>query len=104
VKGVEAGRAEVRWWLRAPSGVPVQGRRVRVVGGCYGRGEPRREAVDGGAHRRGTLGGGKVEAAESSGEGNILWWRSATHGSGRWSRDGRSLGWHRRSTSVAGGG
>jgi hypothetical protein len=39
-------------------------RRVRVVGGCYGRGELRREVADGGAHRRGALGGGEAEAAE----------------------------------------
>jgi hypothetical protein len=64
VKGVRAGRAEARWRRRAPSGVLSQGRRVRVVGGCYGRGEPRREAADGGAHRRGALGRGEAEAAE----------------------------------------
>jgi hypothetical protein len=29
VKGVRAGRAEARWRLRAPSGAPAQGRRVR---------------------------------------------------------------------------
>jgi hypothetical protein len=32
VKGVGAGRAEARWWLRAPSGAPAQGRRVRGGG------------------------------------------------------------------------
>jgi hypothetical protein len=29
VKGVGVGRAEARWLLQAPSGVPVQRRRVR---------------------------------------------------------------------------
>jgi hypothetical protein len=29
VKGVGAGRAEARWWLRAPSSAPAQGRKVR---------------------------------------------------------------------------
>jgi hypothetical protein len=33
VKGVRAGRAEARWRLRAPSGAPAQGRRVRGEGG-----------------------------------------------------------------------
>jgi hypothetical protein len=70
VKGVGAGRAEVRWWLRAPSGVPTQGRRVRVVGGCCGHGEPRREAADGGAHWR----GGRRLAA----------WEDGRETSGRW--------------------
>jgi hypothetical protein len=50
VKGVGAGGAEVWWWLRAPFGAPAQGRRVRGVKGCCGRGESKREAADGGAH------------------------------------------------------
>jgi hypothetical protein len=51
VKGVGASRAEAKWQLQAPSGVPAQGGRVRVVGGCCGRGESRREAADGGVVR-----------------------------------------------------
>jgi hypothetical protein len=64
VKGVGADRAEARWRLQAPFGVPAQGRRMRVVGGCWDRDEPRREAADGGAHRRGVLGGGEAEVVE----------------------------------------
>jgi hypothetical protein len=67
VKGVRAGRAEVRWRLQAPSGAPAQGRRVRVVGGCCSHGESKREVADRGAHRRGALGGGEAEA-ENRGE------------------------------------
>jgi hypothetical protein len=63
VKGVGAGKAEARWWLRAPFGAPAQGRRVRVLRGCYDRGELKREAVDGLAHQRGMHGGGEAEAA-----------------------------------------
>jgi hypothetical protein len=51
VKGVEAGRVEVRWRLRAPSGATVQGRRVKGEKGCCGHGESKREATDGGAHQ-----------------------------------------------------
>jgi hypothetical protein len=36
--------------------------------------------------------------------GDVRWWRSVAHSSGRWSGHGRSLGWHRHSVSVAGGG
>jgi hypothetical protein len=57
VKGVGADRADARWRLRAPFGAPAQGRRVRGLRGCCGRGESKREATDGGAHRRGALGG-----------------------------------------------
>jgi hypothetical protein len=60
VKGVGAGRAKARWRLRAPSGAPAQGRRVRGVRGCCGHGESKREAADGGAHRRGMLNRGEV--------------------------------------------
>jgi hypothetical protein len=62
VKGVGAGSAETRWRLRAPSSAPAQGRKVRVVGGCCGRGESKREGANGGAHWRGMLGGGEAEA------------------------------------------
>jgi hypothetical protein len=62
VKGVEAGRAEARWRLRAPSVAPAQGRIVRGLRGCCGHSELKREAADRGPHRRGTLNGGKVEA------------------------------------------
>jgi hypothetical protein len=68
VKGVGAGRAEAGWQFRAPSGVPAQRRRVRVVGGCCGRGESRREAADRGAHRRGALGVAAVNGEASRGE------------------------------------
>jgi hypothetical protein len=37
VKGVRVGREEARWRLRAPSGAPAQGRRVR--GGRGGKGD-----------------------------------------------------------------
>jgi hypothetical protein len=62
VKGVGAGRVEAQWRLRAPSGTLAQGRRVRGVKGCCGRGESKREAADGGAHRCGALGRGEAEA------------------------------------------
>jgi hypothetical protein len=68
VKGVGAGSAKAGWRFRAPSGVPAQRRRVRVVGGCCGRGESRREAADGGAHRRGALCIAAVNGEASRGE------------------------------------
>jgi hypothetical protein len=68
VKGVGAGRAEAGWRFRAPSGVPAQRRRVIVVGGCWGRGESRREAADGGAHQCGALGVAAVNSEASRGE------------------------------------
>jgi hypothetical protein len=68
VKGVGAGRAEARWRLRAPYGVPTQGRRVRVVRGCCSHGELWREAADGGAHQRGALGGGEADVENRGGE------------------------------------
>jgi hypothetical protein len=45
-------------------------RRVRIVGGCCSRGESKREAVDGGAHRRGALDedGAEVKWTTASGE------------------------------------
>jgi hypothetical protein len=48
--------------------VPTQRRRVRVVGGCCSRGESRREAADGGAHRLGVLGIAAVNGEASRGE------------------------------------
>jgi hypothetical protein len=36
---------------------------VRGLRGCCGHGESKREAVDGGAHRHGTLSGGEAEGA-----------------------------------------
>jgi hypothetical protein len=68
VNCVGAGRVEAGWRFRAPSGVPAQRRRVRVVGGCCGRGESRREATDGGAHRRGALSVAAVNGEASRGE------------------------------------
>jgi hypothetical protein len=65
VKGVEEGRAEAQWRLRALSGASVQGRRVWGVSGCCGRGESKGEAADGGAHRHGALGGGEEEAVRN---------------------------------------
>jgi hypothetical protein len=80
VKGVGVGRAETRWRLRAPSGVPAQGRRVRVVGGCCSRGEPWREAADGGAHQRGALSGGEADAENRGGERRLVGWRTKSRG------------------------
>jgi hypothetical protein len=55
LKGVRVARAEALWWLRAPSGTPAQGRRVRGEKGCCGHGESKREVADGGAHQVWTI-------------------------------------------------
>jgi hypothetical protein len=71
VKGVGASRAKARGRLRAPSGAPAQGRKVRVVGGCCNRGEPKREAADGGAHWCGALDGGEAETENRGGKRRV---------------------------------
>jgi hypothetical protein len=49
-------------------------RRVRVVGGCCNRGESKREAADGGAHRRGALDGDEAEAKRTAALGEVEKW------------------------------
>jgi hypothetical protein len=49
-------------------------RRVRMVGGCCSRGESKREAADGGAHRRGALDGDGAEVKWTTASGEVERW------------------------------
>jgi hypothetical protein len=49
-------------------------RRVRVVGGCCSRGESKREAADGGPHRRGALDGDEAEVKRTAASGEVEKW------------------------------
>jgi hypothetical protein len=56
------------------------------------------------AHQRAVSMGAQLSQRGTVVRGDVRWWRLAAHGSGRWSGHWRSLGWHRCSVSVAGGG
>jgi hypothetical protein len=45
-----------------------------VVGGCCNRGESKRKAADGGAHRRGVLDGDEAEAKRTAASGEVEKW------------------------------
>jgi hypothetical protein len=49
-------------------------RRVRVVGGCCSHGESKREAADGGAHRRGVLDGEEAEVKQTAASDEVEKW------------------------------
>jgi hypothetical protein len=80
--GSEALTGDGRWGGQCSGGVAVPSssrcsyarRRVRVVGGCCSRGESKREAADGGAHRRGALDGDKAEVKRIAASGEVEKW------------------------------
>jgi hypothetical protein len=55
------------------------------------------------AHQRAVSMGAWLDRRGTTVRGGVRWWRPVAHGSGRWSRHVRSLGWRRWSASVAGG-
>jgi hypothetical protein len=77
------------------SGEQLRGEVGSWVGEMAGEvGDPIWSPVKEEAHQRAVSMGARNGQRGTVVRGDVRWWRSAAHGSGRWSGHGRSLGWH----------